>query len=62
MDIIIRFTFGILLIGATRLAAKDNCQPTYDALNKVMTTPTHIYGTMTAVPNNGDKPITTETI
>jgi len=62
MDFIIRFTFGILLIGATRLAAQDNCQPTYDAMNKVMTTPTHIYGTMTAVPNNGDKPITTETI
>jgi hypothetical protein len=62
LSIIVGFTFGLPLIGATRLPAQDNCQPTYDAMSKVMTTPTHIYASMTAVPNNGDKPITTETI
>jgi hypothetical protein len=55
-------TFGLSPIGATLLAAQDNCQPTYDAMSKVMTTATHVYATMTAVPNNGDKPITTEII
>ena len=62
LSIILGVTFGLSLIGAPRLAAEDNCQPTYDAMSKVMTTPTHIYVTMTAVPNNGDKPITAETI
>jgi hypothetical protein len=62
LSIILGFTFGLSLIGVPRLAAQDNCQPTYDAMSKVITTPTHIYVTMTAVPNNGDKPITAETI
>jgi hypothetical protein len=50
LSIILGFTFGLSLIGVPRLAAQDNCQPTYDAMSKVMTTPTHIYVTMTAVP------------
>jgi hypothetical protein len=62
LSIILGVTFGLPLIGAPRLAAQDNCQPTYDAMSKVMTTPTHIYVTMTAVPNKGDKPIIAETI
>jgi hypothetical protein len=62
LSISLGLTFGLSLVGAPRLAAEDNCQPTYDAMSKVMTTPTHIYVTMTAVPNKGDKPITTETI
>src|SRR5260370_1006512 len=49
------FTFGILLTGPTRLAAQDPCQPTYDAMSKVMSTPTHIYTTMTGVRNNAGK-------
>jgi hypothetical protein len=55
------FTFGLLLTGSTRLAAQDPCQPTYDAMSKVMSTPTHIYMTMTGVPNSADKH-TTEVI
>ena len=55
------FTVGLLLTGATRLAAQDSCQPTYDAMAKVMSTPTHLYTTMTGVPNNADKH-TTEVI
>ena len=62
LSIILGVTFGISLIRAPRLAAEDNCQPTYDAMSKIMTTPTHIYVTMTAVPNSSDKPITAETI
>jgi hypothetical protein len=62
LSVILWATFGLSLIGASRLAAQDNCQPTYDAMSKAMSTPTHIYVTMTAVPNKGDKPITTETI
>ena len=57
----IGFTFGLLLTGATRLAAQDSCQPTYDAMSNVMSTPTHLYSTMTGVPNSADKH-TTEVI
>jgi hypothetical protein len=55
------FTFGLLLTGPARLAAQDPCQPTYDAMSKAMSTPTHIYMTMTGVPNSADKH-TTEVI
>jgi hypothetical protein len=37
--------FGIALIGATSLPAQS-CQPVDDALNKIYTTPTHLYTTM----------------
>jgi len=49
------FTFALLLTGPARLAAQDPCQATYDAMNKFMSTPTHIYSTMTGVPNGADK-------
>jgi hypothetical protein len=49
-------TFGMALIGATPLAAQTGCQPVEDAMNKVMTLPTHIYVAMTPVLNNGVKP------
>jgi hypothetical protein len=59
---IIGFTFALLLNGSTPLAAQDSCQPTYDAMAKSITVPTHIYTSMTDVPNNGDKPVASETI
>jgi len=62
------FTVGLSLVGVTPLAAKgSNCQPVDDALNKVINTPTHIYGSMSFVPSAGGQPLTggsihTETI
>jgi hypothetical protein len=56
------FTFGLSLIGTTPLAAQGNCQAVDDAMDKVITTPTHIYGAMNAVPDTGGKPRTDETI
>lgn len=51
---------GLALAGAAPLAAQKDCQPMFDALDKVMVTPTHIY---TTVKKPGlDKPQTTETI
>lgn len=55
------FTFGLLLTGPARLAAQDSCQPAFDAMAKAMTIPTHLYSTMTGVPNSADKH-TTEVI
>jgi hypothetical protein len=55
------FTFVLLLIGPARLAAQDSCQPTYDAMSKVMSTPAHLYSTMTGGQNSADKH-TTEVI
>jgi hypothetical protein len=52
------FTFALLLTGPARLAAQDPCQPTYDAMSKLMSTPTHLYSTyssMPSVPNSADK-------
>jgi hypothetical protein len=49
---------GILLIGGSPLAAQDDCKPVFDALNKVMTVPVHIYS---STPVSG-KPKTTESI
>lgn len=51
-------TFGLLLLGAAPLAAQSECKPIFEALDKVMGTPTHIY-TTTKVSG---KPKTTETI
>jgi hypothetical protein len=53
--------FVLLTLGGTRVAAQDSCKAINDAQDKVITTPTHIYNTMTAVPNSADKH-TTETI
>jgi hypothetical protein len=54
-------TFALSLLAATPLAAQSGCQPVDEAMNKVMTTPTHIYATMTSVPSNGANPPTDET-
>ena len=47
-------------MGAAPLAAQSGCQLIDDAMNKVMTVPTHIYGAMSSVPSNGAKPRTDE--
>jgi hypothetical protein len=52
----IGFAFALPLVGVTPLAAQSGCQAVDDAMNKVMTVPTHIYGTMSSVPSNGAKP------
>ena len=36
-------TLGIVLMGATSLPAQTNCQAVNDAMNKIYTTPTHLY-------------------
>jgi hypothetical protein len=56
----IAFTSGLWLMGAAPLAAQSGCQLIDDAMNKVMTVPTHIYGAMSSVPSNGTKPRTDE--
>ena len=56
----IAFTSGLWLMGAAPLAAQSGCQLIDDAMNKVMTVPTHIYGAMSSVPSNGAKPRTDE--
>jgi hypothetical protein len=55
------FIFELALMGATPLAAQGNCQAVDDAMNKVMTTPTHIYTAMSPVPKDGSKPRTEDT-
>ena len=42
--------------------AADSCQPVFDALTKVVTTPSHSYTTHTAAAVNGGKPRSSETI
>jgi hypothetical protein len=39
-------TFGIALMGARSLPAQTNCQAVNDAMNKIYTTPTHLYNIM----------------
>jgi hypothetical protein len=39
-------SFGLLLAGASPLHAQTACKPVYDALDKVMTQPTHIFRTV----------------
>jgi hypothetical protein len=46
-------TFGMALMGAAPLAAQSGCQAVDDAMNKVMTVPTHIYNAMSPIPSNG---------
>ena len=52
----IAFTSGRWLMGAAPLAAQSGCQLIDDAMNKVMTFPTHIYGAMSSVPSSGANP------
>lgn len=42
--------------------AADSCRPVFDALTKVVTTPSHSYTTHTAAAVNGGKPRSSETI
>jgi hypothetical protein len=42
--------------------AADSCQPVFDALTRVVTTPGHSYTTHTAALVNGSKPRSSETI
>ena len=53
-----RWLCGFLLAGAAPLMAQTDCKPVFDALDKVMSTPTHIYSST----KEGGKPKTTETI
>jgi hypothetical protein len=38
-------TLGLLVTGLGPLAAQEDCKPVFDAQDKVMATPTHIYST-----------------
>jgi hypothetical protein len=62
LSAIVGLTVGLLLMGTPPAAAQENCKPVDDAMSKIFTTPSHLYTTMTAVPNNGDKPVITELI
>jgi hypothetical protein len=55
-------TFGVALAGATPLAAQSGCQVVDDAMNKVMTVPTHIYNAMSPILSNGTTPRASDTI
>lgn len=57
-----RVTFRLLLIGTAPLIAQDTCQPLYDAMLKVIDTPTHIYTTTGNASNSGGKPHMIEVI
>jgi len=51
-------------LGVTPARAADSCQPVFEALTKVATTPSHSYTTSTPVVNGnpGGNPMETETI
>jgi hypothetical protein len=51
LSIIIGFIAGLLLTGATRLAAQDNSHPFDDGMTRVITIPTHIYTIMNTAPS-----------
>ena len=53
---------GLWLIGATPLAAQGGCQPVDDAMNKVISVPTHIYSAMTPILSNGSATGPSDTI
>lgn len=55
---IFALTFGLALITASPLAAQEGCQVVFDAMDKVMKTPVHIYSTT----GSGGRTQTTETI
>jgi hypothetical protein len=56
--LVVSFTFGQLLIGATPVAAQGNCQLVFDAMNKAFDTPSHSYVTT----NMGGTTLTGEVI
>jgi hypothetical protein len=55
-------TFGLSLIGPTSLPAQGGCQLVDEAMNKVMTVPSHIYGAMTPILSNGSTPRPSDTV
>jgi hypothetical protein len=57
-SIVVAIAFGWALAAVAPLVAQDDCQLVFDAMDKVMSTPTHIYSTT----ESGGKPKTTETI
>jgi hypothetical protein len=59
---IVALTFGFALMGTTPLAAQSGCQVVDDAMNKVMTVPTHIYNAMSPILSNGSTPRASDTI
>jgi hypothetical protein len=48
--------FGIALTGTTPLTAQEGCKAVDEAMDKLMTIPTHIYTEMSPVLSNGAKP------
>jgi hypothetical protein len=60
-SLMVALTALVAILPISSLAhAADSCQPVFDALNKVATTPSHSYTTSTAV--SGGKPTEAETI
>ena len=60
-----RFLFlalSALFLFSLGACAADSCQPVFDALTKIVTTPSHSFTTHTAPFLNGGKPRTSETI
>jgi hypothetical protein len=53
---------GLLLIGVAPLAAQGGCQPVDEALNKVISVPTHIYSAMTPILSDGSTPRPSDTV
>ncbi|SPF45357.1 exported hypothetical protein [Candidatus Sulfopaludibacter sp. SbA4] len=56
--LVVGFTLGYLLMGASPLAAQGDCKVILDAEDKVLNTPTHTYSTM----NMGGRTMNIETI
>jgi hypothetical protein len=54
------FALFVSVFAPPRMRAADSCQPVFDALTKIVTTPSHSYTTSTAA--NGGKARATETI
>jgi hypothetical protein len=57
---VLTLAFGLSLFSLSSAQAADSCQPVFDALTKIVTTPSHSYTTTTAA--NGGKSQTSETI
>jgi hypothetical protein len=53
---------SVTFLGLTVPSSADSCQPVFDALDKVVTTPSHSYTTHTASFVNGGKPRESEAI
>lgn len=49
---LLALTLGLALVGPKSTAAQDSCKPVLDAMNKVYTTPTHLYNAMDSARKN----------